>query len=183
MGATVDWIVDLDASQDESEALAIKVKTWLITREVVSAVSSPERTYGGGELLMRGPCAAKWDACEIGTISSLCGLEVVTKRKVFHTGDNGIQALQCTDCGGKHDPDVIPWSDAVGAWFSGEGSDVMRCPACDAQRSIVDWRFLNCEWGFGNLGFGFWNWPISERLAQELSVLLGHRCRLVHEHI
>lgn len=38
-------------------------------------------------------------------------------------------------------------------------------------------------WGFGNLALGFWNGPISDRLLNEVSAMIGHRFRLVHERI
>ena len=183
MSDSVDWIVDLDASPSELEHLSNKVREWLIQRGIIAEQVSAVPAYSGRPLLMRGPRAAEWDSSPVEWLPALCGLEVVRERTVFHTGDNGIQKLQCPACGHQHDPETVPWSDAVGAWFAEEDEHSLQCPTCQQRHSIVDWRFLECEWGFGSLGFGFWNWSISERLVDELASLLGHRCRLVHEHI
>ena len=182
MGATVDWIVDLDATLDEAPALAKRVTEWLIAREIVSPTLCPERAYSGADLMVRGASAAQWDACPMTPPFNMCGLEVVIERTVFHSGDNGIDTIRCPGCGAAHHPDDIPWSDAVGAWFSAEADHTMACPACHASQSIVDWTF-DVPWGFGNLAFGFWNWPITDRLVDEVSALTGHRCRHVEEHI
>ncbi|WP_017875533.1 MULTISPECIES: hypothetical protein [unclassified Janthinobacterium] len=182
MGASVDWIVDLDATLDQAQALAERVKEWLIAREVISTTLCPQQAYSGADLMARGASAAQWDACPLTPPFLMSGLEVAIERTVYHTGDNGIAAIRCPGCAAAYDPDDLPWSDAVGAWFSDEAECSMACPACHTSRSIVDWTF-DMPWGFGNLAFGFWNWPISEQLVNELSVLTGHRCRLVHEHI
>lgn len=182
MSDNVQWIVDLDATLDEAEALASKVKDWLVSQEIVSMEVSSELAYDGSMPLMRGARAIEWDSFDIGTPPLPCGLSRVTERRVFHSGGNGIDALQCPQCGHEHNPDVVPWSDAVGAWFNGESGDGMQCPACNATNSIVDWQFLECPWAFGNLGFGFWNWPIDDRLVLAVASVLGHRCRLVYEH-
>ncbi|MFT0735631.1 serine/threonine protein kinase [Ralstonia wenshanensis] len=183
MSDSVDWIVDLDAAPDELDLLSNTVRAGLIERGIIAEQVGAVPAYSGRPLLMRGPRAAEWDGSPVEWLPALCGLEIVRERTVFHTGDNGIQALQCPTCDHQHDPDTVPWSDAVGAWFAGEGDHTFQCPACQHRRSIVDWRFLECEWGFGCLGFGFWNWPVGDRLLQEVSSLLGHRCRLVHQHI
>lgn len=183
MSDNVEWVVDLDASLDEAQVLAAKVKDWLLAQGIISNRACAGPSYRGGELLLPGPNAAAWSVAGDAEFPSMHGFGIVTERTVFHTGDNGIQGLRCPRCVQQHDPDDLAWSDAVGAWFDEEGSDALQCPACGCESSIVDWRFLDLDWGFGNLAFGFWNWPITERLAEAIGAVLGHRCRLVGEHI
>lgn len=173
------WFVDLDASLDEVQELADQVRKWLIAQGIVSPI--PCQTLYASHLLSRGPSAAQWDTFAYSHPTVLCGLEIVTERTVFHSGDNGIDAIACPAYGARHLPDELPWDDAVGAWYSGEAEHSMTCPACHMSHSIVDWTF-DMPWGFGNLGFGFWNWPINDRLLDELSAMTGHRYRLVHQH-
>ncbi|WP_156369560.1 serine/threonine protein kinase [Duganella sp. Leaf126] len=180
MSDNVTWIVDLDASLEDAPNLAERVKIWLIAQGVVSA--TPCQAPGAENLLSRGPSAAAWDAYLHTSPVLMCGLEVTTQRQVFHTGDNGIDSIRCPDCSVRRNPDDLPWSDAVGAWFEDNGNYCMKCPDCGASRSIVEWEFDH-PWGFGNLAFGFWNWPIADRMMVEISAITGNRCRLVHEHI
>lgn len=182
MSDSIDWVVDLEATSEHVDGLASRVKHWLIEQQIVLTKESGVRAYSGATLLPPGPCAEAWSV-QVARDLAMCGLEVVTKRTVFHTGDNGLDGFQCPNCGQSHGVDDVPWSDAVGGWWSQEGSHLMLCPSCQRSSSIVEWRFLEFEWGFGNLGFGFNNWPISERLAAEIGAVLGHRCRLVHQHI
>lgn len=183
MSDNVQWVVDLDASPEEAQEFAAKVKDWLLAQGIVSNTICAKRSYRDSELLLPGPSATGWRVDGDGDFPSMHGLDIVTERTVFHTGDNGIQALRCPRCAQDHDPADVPWSESVEAWFTAEGSDTLRCPACDCESSIVDWQFLELNWGFGNLAFGFWNWPITEKLAEEIGAVLKHRCRLVHEHI
>lgn len=180
MSDNVTWIVDLDASLQDAPKLAEQVKEWLIAQGVVSA--TPCQAFGANHLLSRGASAAAWDAYPHTSPVLMCGLEITTQRRVFHTGDNGIDCIRCPDCGVSHNPDDLPWNDAVGAWFEDDANHCMTCPYCGASRSIVEWEF-DRPWGFGNLAFGFWNWPITDRLIIEMSAITSHRCRLVHEHI
>lgn len=179
MSDNVTWFVDLDASPDEAKALADHVSKWLITQGIVSPI--PCQALGADHLLSRGSSAAQWDAFEHIYPAELCGLEMVIERTVFHSGGNGIDAISCPSCTTRHLPDEVSWDDAVDAWYAGRAEHSMSCPACHARHSIVDWTF-DMPWGFGNLGFGFWNWPISDRLLDELSIMTGHRYRLVHQH-
>lgn len=64
-----------------------------------------------------------------------------------------------------------------------KGHYTLACPACAHSTPIIDWTFLEFDWAFGNLGFGFNNWMIDARLAAELSLALGHRTKVVYAHI
>ena len=180
MSDNVTWIVDLDVSLEDAPKLAERVTAWLIVQSVVTA--TPCRLAGADHLLSRGASAAAWDAYPQISPVLMCGLVVITQRRVFHTGDNGIDSIRCSDCGVSHNPDELPWSDAVGSWFEDDTNHCMTCPDCGARRSIVEWEF-DQPWGFGNLAFGFWNWAINDQMMVEISAITGHRCRLVYEHI
>jgi hypothetical protein len=53
---------------------------------------------------------------------------------------------------------------------------------CNHRARIFDWTFKDYEWAFGNLGFGFHNWPINETLAMELGKVLEHRVKIAYQH-
>jgi hypothetical protein len=182
MGWNTQWIVDLDATLAEAPQLAAAVTGWLVAEGVVSTLACTQRSYGDSELLLPGASAGQWSEFVRPDDGGLQGFEAVTGRTVYHTGDNGIQGLRCPLCARDHAVDDLPWGDAVSAWHAGQAADAMRCPACGAESGIVDWRFLDFEWGFGNLAFGFWNWSVSARLVKVVGEMLRHRVRLVHEH-
>jgi hypothetical protein len=139
MSDNVQWVVDLDASLDEAQVLAARVKDWLLAQSIVSNTTCAERSYRGGELLLPGPNAAVWSVAGDGEFPSMHGFGIVTERTVFHTGDNGIQGLRCPRCAQEHDPDDVAWSDAVGAWFDKEKQ---RCAAVPGMRMREQHRRL-----------------------------------------
>lgn len=177
----IDWVVDVDASLEETGASATKVVSWLVSQGIILH-STRESMWQQGRLYEPGPRAAEWSVYVNSGVTQ-CGLEVVCERTVFHTGDNGLQGFRCPRCSARHEPDALPWSDAVGAWFEAKPDYTLTCPACNNGSPITEWRFLEFEWGFGNLGFGFNNWTITAELVAAISQVLGHQCRLVHEHI
>ncbi|TWI69089.1 hypothetical protein IP91_00154 [Pseudoduganella lurida] len=180
MSDNIVWIVDLDASPEEAPALGERVTAWLVAEGIVSSATGS--APGAGHLLGRGPSAAAMDTFPLMEPVAMCGLEVMAERRVFHTGDNGIDSIRCPECGASHDPDELPWTDAAGSWLEGAADDGMTCPDCGAHPGIAAWEF-DLPWGFGNLAFGFWNWPVSEGLATGISAFTGHRYRVVHEHL
>lgn len=177
----IDWVVDVEATLEEAGGLAAEVVDWLVSEGIILR-STRESMWQRGALYEPGPCAEQWSVQVIRQVDQ-CGLEVLCERTVFHTGDNGLQGFRCPKCSAQHEPDALPWSDAVGAWFEAKPDYILTCPACNNGSPIAAWHFLELEWGFGNLGFGFNNWSITERLATAIADVLGHRHRLVHEHI
>lgn len=76
----------------------------------------------------------------------------------------------------------MPWGNAVSAWYDNEADDSLTCPTCSRRERVIDWTFLELDWAFGNLGFGFHNWSIADRLSEELGQVLGHRMKIAYQH-
>ncbi|MCG7860671.1 hypothetical protein MD537_27065, partial [Flavihumibacter sediminis] len=76
------------------------------------------------------------------------GLEIITERHVFHTGQNGMEVLMCPNC--KHDIANEDW-DFLSEW-SDNKSNNLTCPLCNIATDIHKFQFIP-EWGFCNLGF------------------------------
>jgi hypothetical protein len=182
MSDSVDWIVVLEAPLGEAQYLADQVRDWLVQEKIILTTPEAAPSSRGNKIWSRA-WAYKWDAdLTFQARTAPCGLEVAIGRRVFDAGGHGIDSLACPACGMRHDPDSLPWSDAVGAWHAGDDQSAMKCPACGVEQCIVAWHF-DVPWALGNLGFGFWNWTIKERLVQEVESLIRCRCRLVRQHI
>ncbi len=190
MSDSVEWIVDTEATLEEAPALAQRVLAWLVEQHIVQARPAPDQTaLGGAPLHLPADGAEPWSIQVMGTLG--CGLQIATERTVFHTGDNGLDALQCPQCKTVHPRETVAWSEAVNGWFIGE-DDRLACPTCETAASVTNWVFavedrdgwsFEFDWGFGQLAFGFSNWVIRPELVSEIGHLLGHRVKLVHEHI
>lgn len=178
-----DWfqsVIDPEASEAEAPALAERLLQWFIDEGIVVAV--PSDCTLGDSGYAPGPSYAR----AVGSPNELLlklrtnGLEVVSKRSVFHNGGLGVE-LVCTSCGGRFDPPRGLWSGAVGEWYDRRGPGLLACPGCQAMRPITEWQH-DPPFGFANLGFTFWNWPnllddfvseIAERLGHHVVVVLG----------
>jgi len=151
---------------------------WLIHESIVK--SEPGQLYSlyDGPVYPPGSNATIWSLDT--DLSHRCGVEIRVGRTVFYSCPGPISVI-CQQCGTCHD-DAVPWADAVSAWFSGEADDTLLCPSCNHRARIFDWTFKDYEWAFGNLGFGFHNWPINETLAMELGKVLEHRVKIAYQH-
>lgn len=114
------WIVVLDVPLEGARALDDRVWNWLVEEKIILATADAMPPSCGNELRSRA-WAYKWDADQtFQARPSPCGLEIAIGRRVFDAVGHGIDALVCPACETRHDPDILPWSDAVGAWHAGD---------------------------------------------------------------
>ncbi|GAB2682289.1 hypothetical protein GCM10027036_40680 [Flavihumibacter cheonanensis] len=107
------------------------------------------------------------------------GLEIITERHVFHTGQNGMEVLMCPNC--KHDIANEDW-DFLSEW-SDNKSNNLTCPLCNIATDIHKFQFIP-EWGFCNLGFTFWNWPgLKNSFINDFKQILGCDINVVYTSI
>jgi hypothetical protein len=103
------------------------------------------------------------------------GLAIQVGRTVFSTIGG---ELTCRACEAQVEPEDT-WFEAVDAWYAGDDGVMFACPECGQPERLTEWSG-NFPWGFGNLGFTFWNWPaLSARFVQEFTEKLGHRIVVV----
>jgi Zn ribbon nucleic-acid-binding protein len=171
MGDWFQTIVDVDATLSEAEEIATHIVDWLIELEVIeptqqdcvlgSDLGYPPRKF---ELVVEQP-----DHHLHKVLSN--GLQVSIGRRVFYTGQSG-STITCPSCNA-HAPDK--WTDAVNEWYKNEGAALLECIECGNVEPVTDWVF-NPAWGFGNLGFTFWNWPpLKKSFLDEFVERIGHR--------
>lgn len=103
------------------------------------------------------------------------GLEVITERQVFHTGENGIEELICPHCNQNIPSENLNF---LGEWCDNKSNN-LTCPLCDVATDIQNFKFTP-EWGFSNLGFSFWNWPeLTNSFINDFKKKLGCDVNLV----
>jgi len=179
MSDHIDWIADVDATPEEAPLLAERGLAWLVDESIVQPLATPKRSRHGSSVYRPGPKASAWSV-QVDDHRIDCGVEITIGRTVFYSCPGPI-SVRCRHCGTSHD-EGVPWGNAVTAWFDNEGDDSLACPVCSRSERIVDWTFLEFDWAFGYLGFGFHNWSIDRALAEELGRVLGHRVKLAHQH-
>jgi hypothetical protein len=96
------------------------------------------------------------------------GLEIITERQIFDTGQNGIEELICPNCSNNIANE--DW-DFFDEWGSNVATDIHQ------------FKFTP-EWGFSDLGFTFWNWPsFTEDFISDIKQKLGCEINVVHSWI
>lgn len=97
------------------------------------------------------------------------GLDIITERRIFDAGQNGIDELICPSCGQNIAED--DWS-FFNEWAGGLSNN-LTCSSCLEPREIHEYIF-NAQWGFSDLGFVFWNWPpFNETFLNDFKRKLG----------
>ena len=107
------------------------------------------------------------------------GLEIISSKQVFHTGEHGIDELICPQC----NEDIVFEEWDLEPWVQNESIGI-TCPNCGSTSSIYDFIF-EPEWGFSDLGFTFWNWPenINDDFIEAFKVKLGCEIAVVYQHL
>ncbi|MDN0020150.1 hypothetical protein QVM86_13595 [Providencia stuartii] len=106
-------------------------------------------------------------------------LTITTQRTVFHAGGNGL-GIYCPVCKNEQSKQSEDWSDAVTAWYEGNPHD-LSCVNCDYRAPIGDWHY-DPTWAFGELGFSFHSWDMSDAFIQQFTKAFGGRIIDVYQH-
>lgn len=104
------------------------------------------------------------------------GLEIITKRTVFISGEGYVEDIICPACKSSielEDFDFKKWEEGL--------SDHSQCPHCKKESEINTFHF-EPEWGFSDLGFKFWNWPsFNDEFILEFKNKLQCEIRIIEE--
>ncbi len=175
MGDFFQIIVDAQVSIEEAKQLASSVSQWLIGRRVIEAITKDCVLSETGIGYPPGPGyreVVDYDGFDVDDLS-VNGLNIVVGRTVFTPGQGNLEKIcpQCkmrTVCDDK-------WFDAVSQWYQNGESSSLQCLNCGCVAPLAGWDTYP-KWGFGNLGFVFWNWaPLKKNFVDEFAIRLGHR--------
>ncbi|WP_074405748.1 hypothetical protein [Aquimarina megaterium] len=168
MSDTYISIVPIDVDKDKALALAEKFKTKLIHKNVISEDLTPSsnaisKTVSKNEVFKN---------------LENNKLEIVIARQVFDNGGNGVEKIICPNC--SFNIIETNWMDAIEEWYSNSGKDTCICPNCSEKKSISEYYF-EPNWGFGELGFTFWNWPnFTDDFIIEIEKILNHKVKIIY---
>jgi ribosomal protein S27AE len=177
MGDWFEVIADVEATAEEADRLAADMLAWLVERGIVMAEQTD--CVLGGLGYAPGPnytAAVTEPDANLHRLQTN-GLNVVTGQTVFYS--MGVDRIICPRCGAVvvDQDDELSWprfSASIDDWYAG-GSGIQTCERCGEAAGLNDWHW-SPPWGFGYLGFEFWNWPrLNPDFIAEVSGRLGHR--------
>jgi hypothetical protein len=179
-----DWfqiVVDEGVSFADAEQLSREILRWLTERGIVQAIPV-QCVLGRDELgYPPGPNCGEaveglWHEHQLLDLR-VNGLQVDIGRRVYHPMQGEI-SLFCPGCGIQsefHDD----WQSALLEWLKSKGDGILRCSKCEHTGSVTEWIY-DPPWGFGELGFTFWNWPVlRQSFVEEFCAQFGHRTAFV----
>lgn len=183
MSDSYQTIVDVEATSGQATTLAEIVPDWLVAHGILLAGQG--NTDPGPGDHAPGPAYHRVVADSLSR-NRPDGMEVITGRNVFQS--DVAEHIVCPHCAttttlvaNDGDPTEawIELSNTIGNWYEG-GDDTYQCGRCAKSVRLNEWRWFP-PWGFGHLGFRFWNWPeLDDAFVSELSRLLDHR--VVHTY-
>lgn len=178
-----DWfqiVVDQEALPKEADVLARKICDWLFTMEIIQdklqdcvLSEGSGMGYPPGENYRIVTCDdVHWDIRSLRTN----GLVPIIGRTVFHSGQGGA-TVSCPECR-QIEEETGVWISAVDEWYKGNAG-ILQCSNCKQSKPITEWKF-DPAWGFGYLGFKFWNWPfLKTQFIEQIEQQLHHKVVVV----
>lgn len=164
----------------DNKAKAQEILNWLIAKGIVkSQLSDCILSENKGHAVSEGArnVSAFPDDLPFGLTTN--GLEIITNREVFHTGETGMEKCMCPNCG--EDISEEEWT-FIEYWFCHD-TDESICPLCDVYVDIHELKILPA-WGFSDLGFKFWNWPdFNPDFIDDFQSLLKCEVVIVKQHV
>ena len=173
-------IVPRQSAYPDRETKAKEILDWLVSLDIVKptlsdSVLSSSDGYAisdGAKLISSEP-----ELLPFGLWTN--GLEIITERQVFHTGQNGMEELICPSC--KQNIANEDW-DFLSEWGDNKSNN-LTCPLCNVATEIHQFKFTP-EWGFSDLGFTFWNWSqFTDKFLEDFKQKLNCDIDLVYTWI
>lgn len=163
------------------EAKAREILDWLLSRDMVKPTLS-DCILGSsdeGYAISEGAKDVSTEPDQLPFGLQTNGLDIITRRTIFHTGGLGIEEVICPNC--KNDFSNEDWS-FLDEWHD-KSKNWLTCPLCKQAADIHQFKFTP-EWGFSDLGFTFWNWSeLTDEFVNEFRTKLGCDVNLVYARI
>jgi hypothetical protein len=191
MGDGVTWLVDTEATEVESAALAENLVQALIVAGYVSSEAGDNVLYRDALGYPPGPNAysavdeseRERDRRRRFPLSAMRtnGVLVLAERRVFDSGGNTEGPwMRCPACSARAELEV--YASHIDEWVNRTGPAVVECPECGVATALQTWEG---ELAFGNLGLGFFNWGLlsGEFVGWVRRQLGGHRVHVLVSRI
>ncbi|RYE57065.1 MAG: hypothetical protein EOP48_06635 [Sphingobacteriales bacterium] len=157
-----------------------EILDWLVSGDIVKPeITDCTLSEAGGYAVSSGAKGISDEPENLPFDLQVNGLEIISTRHFFHTGENGIDEVVCPNC----NQNILTEDDLsfVEDWY--ETESLVTCPLCNQDTEINDLK-TKPVLGFSDLGFTFWNWPdFSNSFIAEFRRRLGSDIALVHTWI
>ena len=172
-------IVPRKSSYLNNKLKAKEILDWLVSKDIVKpTLSDCILSSNNGYAISVGARQVAFSPEDLPYDLITNGLEIVTERQVYDTGEWGMDECICPNCNENiafDDWDLTPWNN--------KESDNLTCPQCGNETDIHSYKF-EPEWGFSDLGFTFWNWPeFTDDFIDEFKKKLECEISIVNQHI
>ena len=173
-------IVPKQSAFPDKEIKAREILDWLVSLDIVKpTLSDCVLSSSDGHEISNGAKLVSTEPEFLPFNLGVNGLEIITERQVFHTGQNGMEELICPSC--RQGIANEDW-DFLSEWGD-NNSNNLTCPLCSVTLDIHEYKFTP-EWGFSDLGFTFWNWSsLTDSFITDFKQKLGCDINLVYTWI
>jgi hypothetical protein len=155
MARRFEAIVCIDVTLPKAAEVGERLRQWLLREEVLLPDLDDEQAH------MAGPKAglttsALWGESPAGGPDPhlTAAANLIVGRNIYWSewGHN----LYCPVCQYTFEPEDDEALEAMAQWQRGEPAREVGCPDCELRKPLTDW---DSDFGYGNLGIEFWDWP------------------------
>jgi hypothetical protein len=146
-------IVCIDVTLQTAAEVGERLREWLFREEILMPDLDAEQAHPAG---LRAMQTTSCPCCEAPVEGQhpFATANLIIGRNIYWSewGHN----LYCPLCQYTVEPEDDEALEAMARWERGEPAGEVGCPECGLRKPLTDW---DSDWGYGNLGIEFWNWP------------------------
>jgi hypothetical protein len=155
MARRFEAIVCIDVAVPMATEVGERLREWLLREEILFPDLDDEEAHPAG------PKAGQSTSCVWGegppeglALYPTAAAKLIIGRNIYWSewGHN----LYCPVCQYTFEPEDDEALEAMAQWERGEPAGEVGCPDCGLRKPLTDW---DGNFGYGNLGIEFWDWP------------------------
>ena len=170
-------INSVDSKKVAEKVIAFLTKQKIVEKDLTNCVLGSSKGHAPAENYRNVLKKSEFDLKEL----KINGIELILEKQVFENGGNGLEEVNCPNCGENNIEN--DWGNSLENWHSATDSDKLKCQKCGTENSVIEFKFKP-TWAFGNFGITFWNWTeLNPKFVAELENIIGSELKTVNGKI
>src|SRR5215831_15732073 len=177
MARRFEAIVCIDVTLPMAAEVGERLREWLFREEVLLPDLDDEQAHRAGPKARLTTSGLWGESPAEGPDPHLtAAANLIVGRNIYWSewGHN----LYCPICHYTFEPEDDEALEAMAPWLRGEPAGEVSCPDCELRKPLIDW---DGDFGYGNLGIEFWDWPpLAYSFVHRVQRLTDSRITVAH---
>jgi hypothetical protein len=152
-----------------------RLREWLLREGILLPELNDELAHPAGPQAVQNTSSLWWDT-PAEERDEFMAAKLIVGRNIYWSewGHN----IYCPACEFTFEPEDDEVLEAMRLWQAGEPAGEVGCPDCGLRKVLTEW---DSDFGYGDLGIEFWDWPpLAYSFVHLVGRLTGSRTTVAH---